>query len=42
MNKQLIECVPNISEGRDLKKIHQIGQCCQRGRRGKIIRHRPW
>lgn len=24
MNKQLIECVPNISEGRDLKKIHQI------------------
>jgi len=24
MNKQLIECVPNISEGRDLKKINQI------------------
>ncbi len=24
MNKQLIECVPNISEGRDLNKIHTI------------------
>lgn len=24
MNKQLIECVPNISEGRDLEKINQI------------------
>ena len=24
MKKQLIECVPNISEGRDLKKIHTI------------------
>ena len=24
MNKQLIECVPNISEGRDLKKINEI------------------
>jgi len=24
MKKQLIECVPNISEGRDLKKIHAI------------------
>ncbi len=24
MNKQLIECVPNISEGRDLHKIHTI------------------
>lgn len=24
MNKQLIECVPNISEGRDLSKIHTI------------------
>jgi len=24
MNKQLIECVPNISEGRDLDKINQI------------------
>lgn len=24
MNKQLIECVPNISEGRDIKKIHTI------------------
>jgi glutamate formiminotransferase / formiminotetrahydrofolate cyclodeaminase len=24
MNKQLIECVPNISEGRDLNKIHVI------------------
>ena len=24
MNKQLIECVPNISEGRDLNKIHEI------------------
>jgi len=24
MNKQLIECVPNISEGRDLKKINAI------------------
>jgi glutamate formiminotransferase/formiminotetrahydrofolate cyclodeaminase len=24
MNKQLIECVPNISEGRDLKKINTI------------------
>jgi glutamate formiminotransferase/formiminotetrahydrofolate cyclodeaminase len=24
MNKQLIECVPNISEGRDLEKIHAI------------------
>ena len=24
MQKQLIECVPNISEGRDLDKIHAI------------------
>lgn len=24
MNKRLIECVPNISEGRDLEKIHTI------------------
>ena len=24
MNQQLIECVPNISEGRDLKKINTI------------------
>ena len=24
MNKQLIECVPNISEGRDINKINQI------------------
>ena len=24
MNKQIIECVPNISEGRDLEKIHTI------------------
>ena len=24
MNKQLIECVPNISEGRDLQKINEI------------------
>ena len=24
MQKQLIECVPNISEGRDLDKIHEI------------------
>ncbi len=24
MNKQIIECVPNISEGRDLHKIHTI------------------
>jgi len=24
MNKQIIECVPNISEGRDLNKIHAI------------------
>ena len=24
MQQQLIECVPNISEGRDLKKIHEI------------------
>jgi len=24
MKKKLIECVPNISEGRDLKKIHAI------------------
>ena len=24
MNKQIIECVPNISEGRDLNKIHTI------------------
>lgn len=24
MNRQLIECVPNISEGRDLNKIHAI------------------
>ncbi|MGY0426918.1 MAG: glutamate formimidoyltransferase, partial [Polaribacter sp.] len=24
MNKQLIECVPNISEGKDLSKIHAI------------------
>ena len=24
MQKQLIECVPNISEGRDIKKINQI------------------
>ena len=24
MKKQLIECVPNISEGRDLQKIHTI------------------
>ena len=24
MQKQLIECVPNISEGRDLEKIHEI------------------
>ncbi len=24
MNQQIIECVPNISEGRDLKKIHEI------------------
>ncbi|MEN8123399.1 MAG: glutamate formimidoyltransferase, partial [Bacteroidota bacterium] len=24
MNKQLIECVPNISEGRDTEKINQI------------------
>ena len=24
MNQQLIECVPNISEGRDTKKIHEI------------------
>ena len=23
-NRQLIECVPNISEGNDLKKIHEI------------------
>lgn len=26
MNKQLIECVPNISEGRDLAKINRIAQ----------------
>ena len=24
MSKKLIECVPNISEGRDLKKINEI------------------
>jgi glutamate formiminotransferase/formiminotetrahydrofolate cyclodeaminase len=24
MNKQLIECVPNISEGRDINKINAI------------------
>ena len=24
MNKQIIECVPNISEGKDLTKIHTI------------------
>src|SRR6056300_1444189 len=24
MNKQIIECVPNISEGRDIKKIKSI------------------
>ena len=26
MQKQLIECVPNISEGRDLKIIETIAQ----------------
>lgn len=27
MEKQLLECVPNYSEGRDLKKIEQIADC---------------
>ena len=26
MNKQIIECVPNISEGRDLEKIKIISE----------------
>ncbi len=26
MNKQLIECVPNISEGRDMDKINTIAK----------------
>ncbi len=26
MNKQLIECVPNISEGRDIDKINTIAK----------------
>lgn len=29
MQKQLIECVPNISEGRDLDKIHSIANCVE-------------
>ncbi len=29
MQKQLIECVPNISEGRDLDKIHTIANCVE-------------
>jgi len=29
MQKQLIECVPNISEGRDLDKIHAIANCVE-------------
>lgn len=29
MQKQLIECVPNISEGRDLDKIHSIVNCVE-------------
>ena len=33
MEKQLLECVPNYSEGRDLKKIEQIADCF-RARRG--------
>ena len=32
MNK-IIECVPNFSEGRDLKKLEQILDCF-RGREG--------
>ncbi len=29
MNKQLIECVPNISEGRDINKINEIANVVQ-------------
>lgn len=29
MQKQLIECVPNISEGRDLQKINEIAHCVE-------------
>ncbi|MCK4562726.1 MAG: glutamate formimidoyltransferase, partial [Flavobacteriaceae bacterium] len=29
MNKQLIECVPNISEGRDIDKINEIANVVQ-------------
>ena len=30
MNKQIIECVPNISEGRDLEKIKIISEVVEK------------
>ncbi len=42
MNKQLIECVPNISEGRDLKKINQIANVVTEVEGVKLLDIDPW
>ena len=42
MNKRIIECVPNFSEGRDKEKIQQIVRTIEAAGGVKVPPTAPW